>query len=110
MIRTRFTEMFGLRYPVMSAPMAMHSGARLAAAVTKAGALGSFGGIHRTNGPDWLRGEIDYIRSQTGGTFGVGYITNFIPMMQPLFDAAIEAKAPVIALSFGEPAPYIEKA
>src|SRR5204862_137723 len=33
MIRTRFTELFGLEHPVMSAPMAMHSGGTLAAAV-----------------------------------------------------------------------------
>src|SRR2546425_867800 len=38
MITTRFTRMFGLDYPLMSAPMAMHSGGRLAAAVSKAGA------------------------------------------------------------------------
>lgn len=110
MIRTRFTQMFGLQYPIMSAPMAMHSGGQLAAAVTRAGALGSFGGIHRTKGPDWLQTEIEYIRSQTEGPFGVGFITGFIPMLKPLFDAAIEAKPPVLALSFGRPSSYIEQA
>ena len=39
MLRTRFTELFGLAYPVMSAPMAMHSGGTLAAAVSGAGGL-----------------------------------------------------------------------
>jgi len=110
MIRTRFTQMFGLQYPLMSAPMAMHSGGRLAAAVSKAGALGSFGGIHRTGGPDWLTGEIGRIRSETDRPFGVGFITNFIPMFTPLFDAALEAKPSVIAFSFGSPGPYAEKA
>ena len=110
MIRTRFTQMFGLDYPLMSAPMAMHSGGRLAAGVSKAGGLGSFGGVHQTKGPDWLRGEIDYIRSQTDRPFGVGFITAFIPMFTPLFDAAIEAKPNVIAFSFGSPGPYAEKA
>ena len=33
MINTRFTDMFGLEYPIMSAPMAMHSGGALAGAV-----------------------------------------------------------------------------
>lgn len=46
MLHTRFTEMFDLTYPVMSAPMAMHSGAALAAVVSEAGALGSFGGMN----------------------------------------------------------------
>jgi len=90
--------------------MAMHSGGRLAAGVSKAGGLGSFGGVHQTKGPDWLRGEIDYIRSQTDRPFGVGFITAFIPMFTPLFDAAIEAKPNVIAFSFGSPGPYAEKA
>jgi len=110
MITTRFTQMFNLDYPLMSAPMAMHSGGRLAAAVSKAGALGSFGGIHRTGGPQWLRGEIDRIRSETDRPFGIGFITNFIPMLTPLFDAAIEAKPNVIAFSFGSPGTYAEKA
>src|SRR5438093_409296 len=34
MISTRFTQMFSLDYPLMSAPMAMHSGGHLAAAVS----------------------------------------------------------------------------
>jgi nitronate monooxygenase len=110
MITTRFTQMFSLDHPLMSAPMAMHSGGRLAAAVSKAGALGSFGGVHRTAGPDWLRGEIDHIRSQTDRPFGVGFITNFIPMLTPLFDATIEAKPNVVAFSFGSPGPYADRA
>jgi len=110
MITTRFTQTFALDYPLMSAPMAMHSGGRLAAAVSKAGALGSFGGIHRSGDPGWVRGEIDRIRSETDRPFGVGFITAFIPMLTPLFDAAVEAKPNVIAFSFGSPGPYAERA
>ena len=110
MITNRFTQMFSLDYPIMSAPMAMHSGGRLAAAVSKAGALGSFGGIHRSGDPNWVRSEVDRIRAETDRPFGVGFITNFIPMLTPLFDAAIDAKPSVIAFSFGSPGPYAEKA
>ncbi len=110
MLRTRITEMFGIEFPVMSAPMAMHSGGTLAAAVSKAGGLGSFGGIHISNGPDWLSGEIAHIRSQTDRPFAVGFITNFIPLFPALFEAALEARPPVIALSFGDPRPYIGRA
>jgi nitronate monooxygenase len=62
MMRTRFTELFGLDYPILTAPMAMHSGATLATAVSQAGALGSFGGIHPFKGLDWVRDEIAAIR------------------------------------------------
>lgn len=110
MIRTRFTRMFNLDYPLMSAPMAMHSGGRLAAAVSKAGALGSFGGVHQTKGPDWLREEISHIRSQTDRPFAVGFITAFLPMFEQHFAAVLEEKVPVMALSFGGPQPWLDRA
>jgi nitronate monooxygenase len=88
----------------------MHSGGHLAAAVSKAGGLGSFGGVHQTYGPDWLLGEAEYIRSQTDRPFGIGFITPFIGFVQPLFDAALEAKPDVVAFSFGDPAAHADKA
>jgi nitronate monooxygenase len=116
MLRTRFTERFGLRYPVMSAPMALHSGGQLAAAVTAAGGLGSFGGVHPAKGPDWIAAEIGAIRAVTDGPFAVGFITAFLPMFEPLFEAALAGGAggadrpAVIALSFGDPQPWAGRA
>jgi nitronate monooxygenase len=110
MIRTRFTELFGLKYPIMSAPMALHSGGTLAAAVSKLGALGSFGGLHPTKDTDWLTGEIAGIRSVTDGPFAVGFINDFIPVFPKFFDATLEAKPPAIALSFGSPEPWLSRA
>ncbi len=40
--------------------VALHSGGALAAAVSKAGALGSFGALHPLKGPDWLLNEIEW--------------------------------------------------
>ena len=112
MLHTRFTEMLGIDHPVMSAPLGMHSGGRLAGAVTAAGGLGSFGGTHPTKGPDWIESEIATIRSVTDGPFAIGFITAFIPMFEPLFEAALVATAPpaVIALSFGDPQPWLDRA
>ncbi len=112
MLRTRFTEMFGLTHPVMSAPMALHSGGSLAGAVTAAGGLGSFGGVNPGKGPDWIEAEIATIRAASPGPFAIGFITGFIPMFQPLFDAALAAadRPAVIALSFGDPGPWIDRA
>src|SRR5688500_19803933 len=112
MLRTRFTEMFGLTYPVMSAPMALHSGGHLAGAVSAAGGLGSFGGIHPAKGPDWIAAEIAAVRAATDGPFAVGFITAFLPMFEPLFEAALAGAgaAPVIALSFGDPQPWLDRA
>jgi nitronate monooxygenase len=102
--------MFGLSYPVMSAPMAVHSGGTLAAAVSAAGGLGSFGGIHPTWGPDGLRAQIATVRAATERPFGVGFITQFLRFAAPLFEAAIAERPPVIALSFADPRPWIDQA
>lgn len=106
-LRTRFTDLFGLDHPVMSAPMAMHSGGTLAAAVSAAGGLGSFGGIHRTGGPDWIRRQVDLVRAQTDRPFAVGFITAFLGAARPLLDATLEAGTPAVALSFGDPRPWM---
>ncbi|MGW2412296.1 NAD(P)H-dependent flavin oxidoreductase [Streptomyces tubercidicus] len=110
MLQTRFTEMFGLVHPVMSAPMAMHSGGTLAAAVSAAGGLGCFGGTHPRKGPDWIRAEIATIRAATDGPFAVGFITPFLPFTEPLFDATLEERPAVVALSFADPQPWLARA
>jgi len=108
-LHTRFTELFGLEHPVMSAPMAMHSGGTLAAAVSAAGGLGSFGGIHRTGGPDWVRAQADLVRASTDRPYAIGFITTFLDFAEPLFAAALDAQPEAIALSFGDPRPWIER-
>ncbi|OPF80958.1 2-nitropropane dioxygenase [Streptomyces antioxidans] len=110
MLRTRFTEMFGIGYPVMSAPMGLHSGGTLAAAVSAAGGLGSFAGTHPWKGPDWVREEIATIRATTDRPFGVGFITPFLPFTEPLFHAALGERPEVIALSFADPRPWLARA
>lgn len=110
MLRTRFTEMFDLEYPVMSAPMALHTGGTLAGAVSAAGGLGTFGGIHPARGGDWIHDEFERIRAVTDRPSGVGFITAFIEPMQHLFDAALAEEPAVVALSFGDPRPWIDRA
>jgi nitronate monooxygenase len=107
MLRTRFTERFGLRHPIMSAPMALHSGGTLAAAVSAAGGLGSFGGLHPERGPEWIHAEVAAIREASDGPFAIGFITAFVPFTMPLFEAAVAERPAAIALSFGDPAPYV---
>jgi nitronate monooxygenase len=42
-IETRLTRRLGIRHPILSAPMGMAAGGRLAAAVSQAGGLGLIG-------------------------------------------------------------------
>lgn len=109
MLLTRITERLGIRYPVMSAPMSLHSGGRLAAAVSKAGGLGMFGGVTPA-GPDWVREQIRYVRSQTDKPFGVGFITNFIPAFPENLEVVLKEQVSVVAFSFGDPQPYLARA
>ncbi len=95
--------MFGLEHPVMSAPMAMHSGGTLAAAVSGAGGMGSFGGIHETEGPDWVRAQAALVRERTDRPFAIGFITPFLPAFAGHFQAALDARPDAIALSFADP-------
>jgi nitronate monooxygenase len=109
MIRTRFTDLFGLEHPVMVAPMAGRTGGALAAAVSSAGGLGSFGGV-TFEGPGWVTAQAELVRAATDRPYGIGFITPFIPMMEPLWDAALEARPDVIALSFSDPRPWLGRA
>ena len=109
MLRTKITDLFGVSHPIMSAPMTNHSGGRLAAAVSHAGGLGSFGGIH-PDGPDFVREQVKYIRSQTDQPFGIGFITHFIPDWPQNFEVALDEGVPVIAFSFADPQPWLARA
>jgi nitronate monooxygenase len=112
MLKTRITELLGIRYPIISAPMARMSGGRLAAAVSSAGGLGTFGGVTSATatGPDYIREQISYIRSQTDRPFGVGFITHFIPLSPQNFDTVLEENVPVILFSFDDPRPWLSRA
>ena len=109
MIRTRFTQLFGIEHPVMSAPMAMHSGGTLAAAVTSAGGMGSFGGIHASGGPEWVREQCALVRAQTDKPYAVGFITPFLAAFEAHLDAAIAERPAAIALSFADPGPWASR-
>ncbi len=88
--------------------MAMHSGGTLAGAVSAAGGLGSFGGIHRSMDPDWIRSQAAIVRATTDRPFAIGFITDFIPQCEPLFEAALAERPGAVAFSFGDPGPYID--
>jgi len=100
-IPTKFTKRFGLKHPVMLAPMVPASGGVLASAVAEAGGLGIIGG-----------GYVDRVRFEeesakvTRSDVGAGFITWTIPEDPELLDFALERHPRAMALSFSDPAPY----
>ncbi len=112
MLKTRINELLGIHYPIISAPMVKMSGGRLAAAVSAAGGLGTFGCANAANttGPDYIREQIGHIRLQTDKPFGAGFITQHIAAAPQNFDTVLEEKVPVILLSFADPRPWLSRA
>ena len=102
MIRTRLTEMFGLQYPIVLAPMGGVSGGRLAAAVTNAGGFGLVGAGY--GDPHWLREQLFVAKKESRGPWGVGFIT--WSMNRSLIELALQHGPSAIMLSFGDPTPH----
>jgi IMP dehydrogenase/GMP reductase len=69
MIKTRITELLGIEYPIVQAPMGWIARAQLASAVSNAGGLGI---IETSSGRlDEVREEVKKMRTLTTKPFGV---------------------------------------
>lgn len=103
-MRTRLTERFGIEHPVVSAPMALISGGRLAAAVTSAGGLGLIGGGYGDSA--WLEREFGLAG---GARVGCGFITWSLARSPDLLDETLERQPATVMLSFGELHPFAQR-
>jgi enoyl-[acyl-carrier protein] reductase II len=75
-MRTQITEMLGIDYPIIQAPMGWIARAQLASAVSNAGGLGI---IETSSGElDIVRGEIHKMRDLTDKPFGVNIAQAFV--------------------------------
>jgi nitronate monooxygenase len=108
MLHTYLTTSWHLRYPIIGAPMAYVGRGRLARAVSQAGGLGMIG-IGSTESVDFLAREGAIARGTDQGRFGIGMHAWAIQRRPDLLDAAIEAHPFLISISFGSPAPYVER-
>jgi NADH:quinone reductase (non-electrogenic) len=79
-VRTRFTEEFGIRYPLVQGGMQWVGRAPLVAAVANAGALGFITALTQPT-PDDLRKEIARCRELTDQPFGVNL--TILPAINP---------------------------
>lgn len=81
MIRTRFTELFGIRHPIVQGGMQNVGRAELVAAVANAGALGFITALTQPT-PDDLLKEIERTRQMTDKPFGVNL--SILPAIKPI--------------------------
>lgn len=108
MLHTYLTTSWGLRYPIIGAPMAFVGRGRLARAVSEAGGLGMIG-IGSTEAVEFLMQEVAVARGSDQMRFGIGMHAWAMEKRPDLLEAAIEAQPFLISLSFGSPAPYVER-
>lgn len=104
MLSTRLTEYLGIKHPVISAPMAIAGGGKLAAAVSNAGGLGLIGGGYGDE--DWLKEQFEL---SGDAKVGCGFITWALNENPEYLDLVLENSPKVIFLSFGNPLAYVNK-
>ncbi len=99
-MRNRITDIFGIKYPIISGGMVWCSGWKLAAAVSNAGGLGLIGAGSMY--PDVLREHIRKCKSATDKPYGVN-----IPLIskysEELMEVVINENVPVVFTSAGNP-------
>jgi NAD(P)H-dependent flavin oxidoreductase YrpB (nitropropane dioxygenase family) len=79
-MKTRITELFGIKYPIIQGGMHFVGFAELAAAVSNAGGLGLITGLTQRT-PELLANEIRRCREMTDLPFGVNL--TFLPSLTP---------------------------
>jgi nitronate monooxygenase len=109
MLKTPLTQTWGLRHPILNAPMTPAAGGSLARAVSEAGGLGMIG-VNET----WTAADIElHARiaraDDPGRKFGIGFFGWAIERQPRLLDAAIGQCPDLISISFADPAPYVAK-
>ena len=100
-LKTRFTELLGIKYPIVQCGMGWVSTVPMAAAVCNAGGLGILTAFRQTE--DELRRNIDKLRELTDNKpFGVNAAPAF-PGYAAVLDVIVKEKVPVLSHGLGDP-------
>lgn len=120
-METRITEILGMKYPIILAPMAWITDAGLAAAVSQAGGLGTIGpnagaktvttDVEETG--ERLRDQIKRCRTLTDKPFAVNFVVGVAGLDRKFSDrcveVGIEEKIPAAIVSQGSPLVYTQR-
>lgn len=103
MIKTRITEMLGVQYPIVQAPMGWIARSQLASAVSNAGGLGI---IETSSGElDAVREEIKKMRQLTDKPFGVNIAQAFV-RDPDIVSFVVDQGVKFVTTSAGDPNKY----
>ena len=110
MIRTKFTEVFGIRHPIVQGGMQWVGRAELVAAVANAGALGMITALTQPT-PEDLTKEIARTRDLTDQPFGVN-LTILPSITPPPYDeyrhAIADADITIVETAGSNPEPHMD--
>ncbi|WP_040839228.1 NAD(P)H-dependent flavin oxidoreductase [Nocardia brevicatena] len=109
MLRTRFTETFGVEHPIVQGGMMWVGRAELVAAVANAGGLGFITALTQPT-PDDLRREIERTRELTDKPFGVNL--TILPSINPppyeeYAKAVIDSGIKIVETAGSNPEPFL---
>jgi nitronate monooxygenase len=108
-MKTRITELFGIRHPIIQGGMHFVGLAPLAAAVSNAGGLGIITGLTQPT-PELLAREIARCREMTDQPFGVNltFLPAFVAPPYPEYiRAIIEGGVKIVETAGRNPQPYL---
>lgn len=108
-MRTRFTDTFGIRYPIVQGGMQWVATAELVSAVANAGALGFLSALTQPT-PEALSKEIRRCRDMTDQPFGVNltFLPSTIPRPYAEYrQAIIESGVRIVETAGNKPAEHI---
>lgn len=100
-VNTRFTDLVGIRYPIVQGGLAHLSFAELAAAVSNAGGLGQIGSACFDT-PEEFQADIQKVKRLTDKPFGVNFPLGHLSR-EAFVDAALAEQPAVITITGGNP-------
>lgn len=108
-MKTRITEMLGIRYPIVQGGMQWVGTAEMASAVSNAGGLGILTALTQPT-PDALAREIDRCRAMTDRPFGVNL--TILPTVKPppyaeYIDAIVDRGVRIVETAGNSPKEFI---
>ena len=106
-LKTSFTAMFGLKYPLVCAPMFLVSNTRMVRAAAEAGIIGAFPALNYRPAARFAD-AVQEIKDCSA--FGVNLIIKGNPHLDAQLDIVLAQRVPLLIASLGNPTTVIKKA
>ena len=108
-MKTRVTELLGIRYPIVQGGLAHLAFAGLCSAVSNSGGLGQISAATIPSGIEGLRSEIRKVRSLTNRPFAVNFAISARRDIMDMVEAALDEGVDIVSFTAGNPEPYLNR-